>query len=113
MNVNNTSCIPVEVRTALYRRVAAQAFINRCAVEDAPLPCSLDDLQLSMANELEAFHVREHGVENGIEIACAMLSDMVQPDFLAYAPRLTPFGEMVMAGLHDALINATPQPEAH
>ena len=73
----------------------------------------LDDLQLIMANELEAFHVREHGVENGIEIACAMLSDMVQPDFLEYAPRLTPFGEMVMAGLHDALINATPQPEAH
>ncbi|XQN46154.1 hypothetical protein ACOKXP_02885, partial [Serratia fonticola] len=31
MNTLNQSCLPIEVRTAVYRRAVAQAYLDTCA----------------------------------------------------------------------------------
>jgi len=41
-------------------------------------------------------NVAEYGLDPGAEMACAMLGEMVQADFLSAPPRLTWFGEQVM-----------------
>jgi len=96
MNTHNQSCIPVELRIALYRRAVACAYQTTCKQYGIHVALSLDALEAKIANEVEAFHVAEHGLELGVEIACAMLGDMVTPDFLDASPRLTALGERVM-----------------
>ncbi|MEA9393401.1 DUF5375 family protein [Acerihabitans sp. TG2] len=96
MNTHNQSCIPVELRIALYRRAVACAYQTTCEQYGIQLALSLDALEAKIANEVEAFHVEEYGLEMGVEVACAMLGDMVTPDILDTPPRLTTFGEWVM-----------------
>ena len=99
MNTNNQSCIPLEVRTALYRRAVAQAYLDSCRENGVELSCTLSELEIAIELELESAHVREHGVSTGTEIACAMLGDMVQDTVLTDKPRLTVLGHIIMGEL--------------
>jgi len=96
MNTDNQSCIPVELRIALYRRAVACAYQTTCKQYGIHVALSLETLEAKIANEVEAYHVAEHGLELGVEAACAMLGDMVVPDILDASPRLTQLGERVM-----------------
>ena len=96
MNNHNQSCIPIEIRIALYRRAVACAYQATCEQYGIQLALPLDALEAKIATEVEAFHVAEHGLELGVEAACAMLGDMVTSDFLDMSPRLTTLGERVM-----------------
>ena len=92
----NQSCLPVEVRTAVYRRAVAQGYLSACEHYGLNVSASLDEVQMTIALELEGYYVRKYGPENGMEMACTMLSEMVQPDVLVAAPRLTRMGETMM-----------------
>ncbi len=96
---NNNSCIATEVRTALYRRAVAEAYLSGCSAAGITLPYSLNGLQLLIAAEVESIYVKHNGAELGMEIACSLLSDMVEPDLLEAAPRLTVMGYKIMAEL--------------
>ncbi|WP_336278220.1 DUF5375 family protein [Cronobacter dublinensis] len=95
-NFNNQSCLPVEVRTAVYRRAVAQGYLSACEHYGLNVSASLDEVQMTIALELEGYYVRKYGPENGMDMACTMLSEMVQPDVLVAAPRLTRMGETMM-----------------
>lgn len=90
------SCIPVELRLALYRRAVACAYHDACKYYGLELSMTLDALEAAIANEVEAFYVAEHGAARGVAMACDVLGDMVYPDFLDMPPCLTPLGESVM-----------------
>lgn len=92
----NHSCLPVEVRTAVYRRAVAQGYLSACEHYGLSVSASLDEVQMTIALELEGYYVRKYGPENGMDMACTMLSEMVQPDVLVAAPRLTRMGETMM-----------------
>jgi len=49
-----------------------------------------------IAMDIEGYFVRQHGAEVGMDMACTMLSDMVQPDILVAPPRLTTLGQKMM-----------------
>ena len=51
---------------------------------------------MAIAMDIESYFVRQHGAKVGMDIACTMLSDMVQPDILVAKPRLTTLGETMM-----------------
>ena len=86
MMTANNSCLPVEVRTAVYRRALAQGYLNACKTLGITVSATLDELQMTIALELEGFYVRRHGAEAGMEMACTMLGDMVEPDLLTAPP---------------------------
>jgi hypothetical protein len=48
-----------------------------------------------------------------MDIACAMLRDMVQPDILVAKPRLTPLGESMMDELFQPCLQTTPHTTLH
>jgi hypothetical protein len=96
MDIQNQSCIPVELRVALYRRVLACAYIEACEHYGLELTLTLDELESAIANEIEKQYVVAHGFDQGVELACEMLGDMVYPDFLDMPPCLTPLGEQIM-----------------
>ncbi|POD97055.1 DUF5375 family protein [Pectobacterium odoriferum] len=113
MNINNQSCIPLEVRTAVYRRAVAQAYLDNCRETGIALNCNLTELEIAIALELEEAHVREHGTATGMEIACAMLGDMVQPTLLTDKPRLTALGHIIMGELCQCATATTPTTTLH
>nr|WP_244664894.1 DUF5375 family protein [Candidatus Symbiopectobacterium sp. 'North America'] len=88
--------MPLEVRTALYRRAVSQAYLDSCRENGVELTCTRTELEMAIALELESPHVREHGVSTGTEIACAMLGDMVQASVLTDKPQLTTLGHIIM-----------------
>ncbi|MEA9392557.1 DUF5375 family protein [Acerihabitans sp. TG2] len=92
----NPSCIILELRLALYRRVVACAYQETCNECGLRLTLTIDDLEEKIVHGVEVVHVAEYGLDPGAEIACAMLGEMVQADFLSAPPRLTRFGEQVM-----------------
>ncbi|CVH26830.1 Uncharacterised protein [Serratia marcescens] len=94
--MNTASCLPIEVRTAVFRRAVAQAYLDTCAFYRVSLGYTLDELQMTIALRLEGHFVRQYGAEDGMDMACTMLSDMVQPDVLVAAPRLTALGQKMM-----------------
>ncbi len=96
MNTPNQSCLPVELRVALYRRVLACAYIEACEHYGFKLALTLEGVESAIANEIEKQYVIAHGFDHGVEMACDMLGDMVYPDFLDMPPCLTPLGEQVM-----------------
>jgi len=96
MNNAHQSCLPVEVLTAVYRRAVAQAYLDTCAIYGVNVGYTLDELQMTLALELESYYVKRHGVEEGMDMACTMLGDMVSPDILVAKPRLTRLGETMM-----------------
>ena len=103
----NNSCLPVEVRTAVYRRALAQGYLNACKMLGITVTATLDELQMTIALELEGFYVRRHGAEAGMEMACTMLGDMVEPDLLTAPPRLTRLGATMMDELFCSQLAAT------
>lgn len=113
MTHNNPSCIPLEVRTAVYRRAVAQAYLDNCRETGVALTCNLTELEIAIALELEGAHVREHGTDTGMEIACSMLGDMVQPTLLTDKPRLTVLGHIIMGELCQHVTAATPNTTLH
>ncbi len=96
MTQENQPCIPIELRLALYRRAVACAYRDACQRYGLRLDLTLDALETAIAEEVEALYVQEHGAEQGVELACGALGDMVYPDFLELPPCLTPLGESVM-----------------
>jgi len=96
MNSPNQSCLPVEVRVALYRRVLACAYIEACEHYGLQLTLTLEGVESAIANEIEKQYVVTHGFDQGVEMACDMMGDMVYPDFLDCPPCLTPLGEQIM-----------------
>ncbi|CQH63922.1 DUF5375 family protein [Yersinia enterocolitica] len=110
MNLNNTSCIPLEVRTALYRRAVAQAYLDTCVSYGVALTMNIDELQMVIAENVEVYFMTRHGPESGMEAACCMLEDMVLPDILSVAPRLTLLGETMMDELCRAYIKTANMP---
>ncbi|QIP92475.1 DUF5375 family protein [Serratia fonticola] len=113
MNTLNQSCLPIEVRTAVYRRAVAQAYLDTCAFYGLSLGYSLDELQMAIAMQLEGYFVGQHGPEDGMDMACAMLGDMVQPDILVAPPRLTPLGQKMMDELCCDQLTATTNTTVH
>ncbi|AJJ62238.1 MULTISPECIES: DUF5375 family protein [Yersinia] len=113
MNTLNQSCLPVEVRTAVYRRALAHAYLDTCVSHGVSLGYSLDELQMAIAMDIEGYYVRQHGPEAGMDMACTMLSDMVQPDILLAPPRLTVLGQKMMDELCQAQITTTSQTTLH
>jgi len=105
MKIQNQSCVPVEVRVSLYRRVLACAYIEACEHYGLQLTLTLDELESTIANEIEKPYVITHGFNQGIELACKMLSDLVYPDFLDMPPCLTPLGEEIMDTVCQGHIN--------
>nr|WP_315290312.1 DUF5375 family protein [Serratia proteamaculans] len=94
--MSTQSCLPIEVRTAVYRRAVAQAYSDTCVFYQVNLNYTLDELQILIAMRLEGYFVQQHGAEAGMDMACTMLSDMVQPDVLVAPPRLTVLGQKLM-----------------
>ena len=72
MNTTQQSCLPVEVLTALYRRALAQAYLDACTAYGVETGYTLDELQMTIAKEVESYYVRQHGAKLGMDIACAM-----------------------------------------
>ncbi|QII36611.1 DUF5375 domain-containing protein [Rouxiella badensis] len=96
MNSAHQSCLPIEVLTAVYRRAVAQAYLDTCATYGVSVGYTLDELQMTIAMNLEGYYVTRHGAEEGMGMACTMLGDMVSPDILVAKPRLTQLGETMM-----------------
>lgn len=113
MNSTQQSCLPVEVLTALYRRAMAQAYVDACASHGLEIGYTLDELQMAIAAEVENYYVGQHGPRVGMDMACAMLRDMVQPDILVAKPRLTMLGESMMDELCHQHIASTPNTTLH
>lgn len=110
----SASCIPLEVRTALFRRAVAEAYLAACAAQGMALPHTLDSLQMLIASDIEALFVKLHGVDEGMAIACSLLGDMVAPDILLAAPQLTSQGCNIMAELCGvAVTSGHPAPTLH
>ncbi|NNS09004.1 DUF5375 family protein [Erwinia sp. JH02] len=109
----NHSCLPVEVRTAVYRRALAQGYLNACGQQGIRVAATLDELQMTIALELEGFYVRRHGPEAGMEMACTMLADMVGSDLLTAPPRLTPLGVTMMDELFCGQLCAASRATLH
>ncbi|MBN5299007.1 DUF5375 family protein, partial [Serratia marcescens] len=51
--------------------------------------------------------------EDGMDMACTMLSDMVQPDVLVAAPRLTALGQKMMDELCCERLSAAQNATVH
>lgn len=113
MMTANNSCLPVEVRTAVYRHALAQGYLNACKTLGITVSATLDELQMTIALELEGFYVRRHGAEAGMEMACTMLGDMVEPDLLTAPPRLTRLGANMMDELFCSQLTATRRATLH
>ncbi|WP_413736521.1 DUF5375 family protein [Sodalis sp. RH21] len=94
--MTNTAILTTELRIALYRRVAALAYRNYCTANHIPHDIELEELEVKIAYEVEVDHILEYGPQNGLEYACELLSDMVDPDFLNAPPRLTEWGVEAM-----------------
>ena len=112
MTVNH-SCLPVEVRTAVYRRALAQGYLNACRTQGIRVSATLDELQMTIALELEGFYVRRHGEDAGMEMACTMLGDMIEPDLLTAPPRLTRLGVTMMDELFRSQLSAVSRATLH
>lgn len=111
--MNTSSCLPIEVRTAVFRRAVAQAYLDTCAFYRVSLGYTLDELQMTIALRLEGHFVRQYGAADGMDMACTMLSDMVQPDVLVASPRLTALGQKMMDELCCERLSAAQNATVH
>lgn len=96
MTTPDSSCLPVEVRAAVYRRAIAQGYLRACQHYGLSVAASLDELQMRIALVLESYYVSRYGLPAGLDMACTMLSEMVELDVLTAPPRLTRLGEKMM-----------------
>lgn len=87
---------PLALRTALYRRAVACAWLTLCERQHRYPSLTLDALENTIAAELEGFYLRQHGEEKGRQIACALLEDLMEAGPLMAAPSLSLLGLAVM-----------------
>ncbi|MEI7198845.1 DUF5375 domain-containing protein [Pectobacterium parvum] len=92
MNKSLTSFL----RTALYRRAVACAWLTVCERQQRFPHLTLEALENAIASELEGFYLRQHGEEKGRQIACALLEDLMETTPLKAMPSLSFLGLAVM-----------------
>ncbi|EAA2222843.1 TPA: DUF5375 family protein [Salmonella enterica subsp. enterica serovar Neukoelln] len=88
--------LPLSLRVALYRRAVACAWLSACHQQNRHLQLTLDEIETAIARELEGFYLRQHGQTKGMEIACALLSDLMESGPLMPCPALSQLGIAVM-----------------
>ena len=88
--------LSVSLRTALYRRAVACAWLTLCERQHRYQALTLDALESTIVAGLEGFYLRQHGEEKGRQIACALLEDLMEAGPLKAAPSLSPLGLAVM-----------------
>ncbi|HFV6458797.1 TPA: DUF5375 family protein [Escherichia coli] len=84
--------LSLSLRVALYRRAVACAWYQ----QNRHLQLTLDEIETAIARELEGFYLRQHGQTKGMEIACALLSDLMEYGPLMSCPALSQLGIAVM-----------------
>ncbi len=70
--------LSLSLRVALYRRAVACAWLSVCHQQNHHLQLTLEEIETAIAHELEGFYLRQHGQTKGMEIACALLSDLME-----------------------------------
>jgi len=93
------------LRAALYRRAVACAWLTLCSQQERYPRLTLDELEDAIARELEGFYLRQHGQQRGMEIACALLSDLMLSGPLKACPALSLLGMTVMDELCSRHLN--------
>ncbi|EOM9099062.1 DUF5375 family protein, partial [Escherichia coli] len=88
--------LSLSLRVALYRRAVACAWLSACYQQNRHLQLTLDEIETAIARELEGFYLRQHGQTKGMEIACALLSDLMEYGPLMSCPALSQLGIAVM-----------------
>lgn len=88
--------LSLSLRTALYRRAVACAWLTLCERQQRYPALTLAVLESAIATGLEGFYLRQHGEEKGRQIACALLEDLMEAGPLKAAPSLSPLGLAVM-----------------
>jgi len=87
---------PPVLRTALYRRAVACAWLTMCERQHLYPHLTLDTLESAIASELEGFYLRQHGEDKGRQIACALLEDLIEAGPLKATPSLSFLGFAVL-----------------
>lgn len=93
MKINTAS---LSLKSALYRRIVACAWIELCLQRGQNSSFTLDSLENAIAQDIEAFYIREHGCHQGQELACALLYDLIKNETADSLPKLSALGEQVM-----------------
>ena len=93
---SRTLSLSLSLRVALYRRAVACAWLSACYQQNRHLQLTLDEIETAIARELEGFYLRQHGQTKGMEIACALLSDLMEYGPLMSCPALSQLGIAVM-----------------
>ena len=93
------------LRAALYRRAVACAWLTLRSQHESYSGLTLAELEDAIARELEGFYLRHHGQERGLEIACALLSDLMESGPLKACPVLSLLGMTVMDELCSRHLN--------
>lgn len=98
------------LRAALYRRTVACAWLTVCQQQKRFPQLTLTTLEDAIAGELEGFYLRQHGLEKGREIACALLEDLLESGALKTTPALSFLGLAVMDELCTRHLTQPAQP---
>lgn len=93
------------LRVALYRRAVACAWLTLSSQQECYSGLMLAELEDAIARELEGFYLRQHGQQRGMEIACALLSDLMESGPLKACPVLSLLGMTVMDELCSRHLN--------
>ncbi|EEU9202659.1 Clp protease ClpB [Escherichia coli] len=93
------------LRAALYRRAVACAWLTLSSQQECYSGLMLAELEDAIAHELEGFYLRQHGQQRGMEIACALLSDLMESGPLKACPVLSLLGMTVMDELCSRHLN--------
>ena len=93
------------LRAALYRRAVACAWLTLSSQQECYSGLMLAELEDAIARELEGFYLRQHGQQRGLEIACALLSDLMESGPLKACPVLSLLGMTVMNELCSRHLN--------
>ncbi len=101
-----TRLLKPELRAALYKRAVACAWLTFCESQRRYPYLTLDALESVIAEELEGFFLNQHGEEEGWQIACTLLEDLVETGSLNAAPTLSFLGLTVMDELCARYIGA-------
>ncbi|SEQ09717.1 hypothetical protein SAMN05216522_101182 [Rosenbergiella nectarea] len=95
------------LQLALTRRAVACAWLTVCHEQQRYLRLTLVRLESYIEMELENFYLRQYGVEQGQEIACAFLNDLLVTTPVNATPCLSFLGNVVMDEL-SSRINPAP-----
>ncbi|EJZ0343955.1 DUF5375 family protein [Escherichia coli] len=93
------------LRAALYRRAVACAWLALSNHQERYSGLTLAELEDAIAREQEGFYLRQHGQQRGLEIACALLSDLMESGPLKACPVLSLLGMTVMDELCSRHLN--------